>query len=99
MENDVCSVQLGHETNRKPRDARSPSNSRGQALREAHVVDGSGCDSWIECFIGTPVEEGVEARKQATVQASSGQSPQVVRPPADRIGRCVGAENTVLGIC
>ena len=98
MENDVRSLQLGDETNRKPRDSRSPSNHRGQALREGHVVDGSGCDSWIERFLGTPVEEGVEARKQATVQASSGQISQVVGPSADRIGRCVGTGNTVLGL-
>lgn len=99
MENDVSSVQLQHETNRKPRDARSPSKNRGQALREGYVVDGSGCDSWFQRFIGTPVEEGVEARKPATVEASSGQSPQAVRAPTDRIGRCVGSRHAVLGLC
>ena len=99
MESDVVSVQLGHETNRKPRDARSPSSNCSQALREGHVVDGSGCGRWLQRFIGTPLEKGVETRKQATVQASSRQSAQAVRPPTDRIGRCVGSRHSVLGVC
>lgn len=89
---------MGHETNRKPRDARSPSKNRGQALREGHVVDGSGCGGGLQRVFGTPVEEGVETWRQATVQASSRQSSQAVSSPADRIGRCLGARHTVLGV-
>jgi hypothetical protein len=99
MENSVVPVQLGHETNRKPRGARSPSSNRSQALREGYVVDGSGCGRWLQRFLGMPVEEGVETRKQAAVQASSRQIAQAVRSSTDRVGRCVGARHTVLGVC
>lgn len=78
MENNPDSVQLEHETNRKPRNARSPSNNRGQALREGYVVDGSGCDCGLQRVIGTSLEEIVEARQQATVQASFGKNAQIV---------------------
>ena len=61
MENVVGSVQLEHETNRKPRNARSPSKDRGQAFREGHVVDGSGCGSWLQCFIGMPMAKSMGA--------------------------------------
>lgn len=94
MENGVGLVQLRDETIRKPRVARSPSKDRGQALREGHVVDGSGCGSRLQRFIGTPMEKRVEAWKQATVQASSGQSSQAFCPPTDRIGRCIDARHT-----
>jgi hypothetical protein len=99
MENDVGFVQLRYETIRKPRDARSPSKNRGQALREGHVVDGSGCGGWLQRFIGTPLEKGVEAWRQATVQVSSGQSAKAFLPPTDGIGRCISARHTVLGLC
>ena len=99
MENDVGLVKLRHETIRKPRDARSPSKDRGQALREGHVVDGSGCGSRLQRFIGTPMEKGVEAWRQATVQASSGQNSQAFHAPTSGIGCCVDARHTVLGVC
>lgn len=92
-------VLLRHETIRKPRDARSPSKDRGQALREGHVVDGSGCDSRFQRFLCTPVEKCLEAWKQATVQASSRQSPEAFRPPTDGVGRCIDSRHTALGIC
>ena len=99
MENDPGSVQLGHETNRKPRNARSPSNNRGQAFREGYVVDGSGCDRGLQCVIGTSLEESVEARQQATVQASFGENAQIVGASAKRIGGGTGSRHAVLGIC
>lgn len=99
MENLEASIQFGHETNRKPRDARSPSNNRSQAFREGNAVDGSGCGRWFERFIGASLEAGVEARWQAAVQASSGQSAQVVRSRTERTGRGVIARHTVLGLC
>src|SRR3954464_3223615 len=98
MESDVVCVQLRHETNRKPRDARSPSNNCSQALREGYVVDGSGCGRWFQRFIGPPMEAGVETRKQTPVQASSRQNAQAVRPPTDRIGCCFVSRHSVLGI-
>ena len=99
MEKAGASVQYGHETNRKPRDARSPSKDCSQALRAGYVVDGSGCGRWLQRFIGPPLAAGMETRKQAPVQASSRQSVQTVRPPTDRIGRCSGKRHSVLGIC
>ena len=99
MENGVGLVPLRHETIRKPRVARSPSKDRGQALREGHVVDGSGCGRRLQRFLGTPLEKRLEAWKQATVPASSGQSSQACCPPTDRIGRCLDARHTVLGVC
>jgi len=99
MENDSTSVQLGHETNRKPRNARSPSDSRGQALREGYVVDGSGCDCGLQRVIGTSLEASVEARQQATVQASFGENAQIVGASARRIGGGTRSRYAVLGIC
>lgn len=98
-QNGVASVQLGHETNWKPRNTRSPSNNCSPAFREGYVVDGSGCGRWLQRFIGPPMEAGVETWKQAPVQAPSRQTPQAVRPPADRIDRCFGSRHSVLGIC
>ncbi len=99
MENNPDSVQLEHETNRKPRNARSPSNNRGQALREGYVVDGSGCDCGLQRVIGTSLEEIVEARQQATVQASFGKNAQIVGASTKRIGRRTDSRYAVLGIC
>ena len=99
MENELDSVQLGHETNRKPRSARSPSNDRCQALREGYVVDGSGCDRGLQRVIGTSVEASVDARQQATVQASFGENAQIVAASAKRIGGGTGSRYAVLGLC
>lgn len=99
MENHRESVQLGHETNRKPRNARSPSKNRGQAFRERDVVDGSGCDCGLQRVIGTSLEESVEARQQATVQASFGKNAQIIGASAKRIGGGTGSRHAVLGIC
>lgn len=90
---------MGHETKRKPRDARSPSNNCSQALREGDVIDGSGCSRGLQRVIGAPLEEGLEAWRQATVQASSRQNSQVVGPSTDRTGRRLGARLTDLGVC
>ena len=99
MENDVVPVQLGHETNRNPRDARSPSNNCSQAFREGCVVDGSGCDRWLQRFLGASMEAGMETWKQTPAQASSRPGVQAVRPAADRIGRGFGSRHSLLGIC
>lgn len=90
---------MRHETYRKPRDARSPSKDRGQALREGHVVDGSGCGRRLQRFISTPLAKRVEAWEQASVEASSGQNSQALCPAAGRIGGCLDARHTVLGVC
>lgn len=99
MENHPDSVQLGHETNRKPRNARSPSNNRGQAFREGYVADGRGCDRRVQRVIGTSLEESVGARKQASVQASFRKNAQIVSAAAKRIGGGTGSRHAVLGIC
>ena len=91
-------VQWVHETHRKPRDARSPSKDRGQALREGNVIDGSGCGSRLQRFIGVPMEECIEARKPTPIETSSGQNSQAFGPAAERVGRCLDARHTALGI-
>lgn len=92
-------VQLRYETIRKPRDARSPSTDRGQALREGHVVDGSGCGSRLQRFIGTPLEKFLETWEQASIEASCGQNSQAFSPAMYRTGRCLDAGHTALGLC
>ena len=99
MENDPASVQLVHETNRKPRDARSPSKDRGQAFREGHAIDGSGCGGWLQRFIGVPMERRLEAWKQASSEASSRPDAQAFSPATDRIDCRLDAWHTLLGVC
>ena len=94
----MASVQLEHETNRKPRNARSSSHNRSQAIREGNAVDGSGCDCWLQCLVGTSLEMGVETRQQAAAHTSSRQNAQAVGAPADRIDRGIGSRHAVLGI-
>lgn len=99
MGNVVVSVQLEHETNRKPRDARSPSEDRGQALREGYAIDGSGCGSRLQCVIGIPMAKCMEAWEQASSEASSRQDAQAFSPTTDRTGRCLDTWHTLLGLC
>ena len=99
MENIQDSLQLGHATKRKPRNARSPSNHRGPALREGYVVDGSGCDRGFQRVIGTSLEDSMEARQQATVQTSPRKKTQIIGASAKRIDRCTGSRYATLGIC
>lgn len=99
MENDPDSVDLGHETNRKPRKARSPSNDRGQVLREGYVVDGSGCNRGLQCVVGASLEESVGTRPHATFEASFRKDAQTVGAPARRIGGGADSRYSVLGIC
>ena len=99
MGNVVVSVQLEHETDRKPRDARSPSKDRGQALREGHAIDGSGCGSRLQCVIGIPLAKCMEAWEQASIEASSRQDAQAFSPATDRTGRCLDTRHTLLGLC
>jgi hypothetical protein len=99
MGNFVVSIQWEHETNRKPRDARSPSEDRGQALREGHAIDGSGCGSRLQCVIGISMAKCVEAWEQASSEASSRQDAQAFSPATDRVGRCLDARYTLLGVC
>ena len=90
---------MGHETNRKPRDARSPSKDRGQALREGHAIDGSGCGGRFQRFIGVPMERRLEAWEQASCEASSRQDAQAFSLATDRIDCCLDAWHTLLGVC
>jgi len=99
MENVVGSVQLEHETNRKPRNARSPSKDRGQALREGRVVDGSGCGRRLQCFIGVSLAKCVEAWGPASSEATSRQEAQAFNSATDRTGRCLDARHALLGLC
>lgn len=99
MGNVVVSVQLEHETHRKPRDARSPSKDRGQALREGHAIDGSGCGSRLQCVIGIPMAKCMEAWEPASIEASHRQDAQAFRPTTDRTGRCLDTRHTLLGLC
>lgn len=99
MGNVVVSVQLEHETNRKPRDARSPSEDRGQALREGHAIDGSGCGSRLQRFFGIPMERRAEAWEQASLETSSRQDAQAFSQATNRTDRCLDARHTLLGIC
>lgn len=92
-------VQLGHETNRKPRDTRSPSKDRSQAFREGHAIDGSGCGGRLKRFFGVPMERRVEAWEQASLEASSGQDTQALSLATDRIDCCLNAWHTLLGVC
>jgi hypothetical protein len=98
MENPVVVVQWLHATHRKPRGARRSSKNRGPAFREGHVVDGTGCGGWCQCFLGASLEDGVGTGQQASSPATSRQSSQAVLAAAKRTGRGLDAGYASLGI-
>lgn len=87
-----------HETIRKSRSARSPSENRSPAVRAGNDVDRGSCCGGCQCVLGTSVEGGVAARWQAVCKTPSGPKTEAFGSSAIRIGCRPEARDAALGI-